>query len=282
MRPRLHLLLLTLLAVLLQQPATGRSSAKKQKMKAAKSSRRAALSPRSRRAAAGTDAPQHPELGAPTHGPPKGPATSWSQPYLNRPPSTDHPLVQTLDGALPEPLLAQLHPEAAAFWRSHRAATHTHSKKSTVWLSESDARGRPPRCFIEAAVASLRSLADVAAFGLPVDGAPDSAHKVVGGEWWVQMMRDNESIGFHYDKDEAMASEHWQMSFPVLSTVTYLDDIGAPTLILNQTTLDGNGENPLIPEYGTLVYVPEARPARDLPRRSAARDCRGADPKSGP
>ena len=56
-----------------------------------------------------------------------------------------------------------------------------------------------------------------------------------------------------------MASEHWQMSFPVLSTITFLDEIGAPTLILNQTTFDGNGENPLIPEYGTLVYPKRGR-----------------------
>ena len=51
-----------------------------------------------------------------------------------------------------------------------------------------------------------------------------------------------------------MASEHWQMSYPVLSTITYLDDVGAPTLILNQTSPAGHGETPLIPEYGTLVY----------------------------
>ena len=36
-----------------------------------------------------------------------------------------------------------------------------------------------------------------------------------------------------------MASDHWQMSYPVLSTITYLDQIGAPTLILNQTTPHG-------------------------------------------
>ena len=29
-----------------------------------------------------------------------------------------------------------------------------------------------------------------------------------------------------------MASEHWQMSYPVLSTITYLSDEGSPTIVL--------------------------------------------------
>ena len=125
MRPptRNPLLLLLILAVLLHQPAESRGS-KKKKMRA---TRRAQLQPEH-----GADAPQHPTLGAPTHGPPKGPAASWSAPYLGNPPSAAHPLVRTLDGALPEPLLAALHPEAATFWEKHRAATHMHSKKSTT------------------------------------------------------------------------------------------------------------------------------------------------------
>ena len=52
---------------------------------------------------------------------------------------------------------------------------------------------------------------------------------------------------FHYDKDEAMASAHWTMSYPVLSTIMYLEDVGAPTFILNQTSPDGNVRPPPSP-----------------------------------
>jgi hypothetical protein len=44
------------------------------------------------------------------------------------------------------------------------------------------------------------------------------------------------------------------MKYPEVSTVTYLTRTGAPTLILNQTTPDGNREVPEIPVEGRLVY----------------------------
>lgn len=54
------------------------------------------------------------------------------------------------------------------------------------------------------------------------------------------------------------------MRYPTLSTITYLsgdatasrkdDTLQAPTLILNQTTPDGNSEVPLTPKHGWLAY----------------------------
>ena len=77
---------------------------------------------------------------------------------------------------------------------------------------------------------------------------------MIGGEWWVQHRGNSETIGFHYDKDEAFASIHWEMRYPYISTITYLSDIGSPTLIINQTTPDGNQEIPIIPHVAKLVY----------------------------
>ena len=37
-------------------------------------------------------------------------------------------------------------------------------------------------------------------------------------------------VNFHYDKDEGQASDEMIMRFPVLSTVLYLRDYGAPTI----------------------------------------------------
>mmetsp|Transcript_25645 Transcript_25645/g.63192 ORF Transcript_25645/g.63192 Transcript_25645/m.63192 type:complete len:319 (-) Transcript_25645:725-1681(-) len=44
------------------------------------------------------------------------------------------------------------------------------------------------------------------------------------------------------------------MKFPEVSTVTYFSDLGGPTLIFNQTTLDGNDEVPVVPSRGFLSY----------------------------
>ncbi|CAL1154130.1 unnamed protein product [Cladocopium goreaui] len=56
-----------------------------------------------------------------------------------------------------------------------------------------------------------------------------------GAEWWVQI-RDSghseEGIQFHWDTDEVAVERHGVNVHPHLSTVTYLTECGAPTLIL--------------------------------------------------
>ena len=44
--------------------------------------------------------------------------------------------------------------------------------------------------------------------------------KVVGAEWWYQARDTTENIGFHYDKDEGIASNEMRMVYPQISTVT--------------------------------------------------------------
>ena len=85
---------------------------------------------------------------------------------------------------------------------------------------------------------------------------PDSDERAIvrGAEWWVQRRRPKETIGFHYDKDEAMASDRGILRCPTESTVTYLGDAGGPTFIVNRTTPDGNGADPLLPRRATAVY----------------------------
>ena len=43
--------------------------------------------------------------------------------------------------------------------------------------------------------------------GMPVE-------LIVGAEWWVQEQQSHADIGFHYDKDEAFASNQMTMLFP--------------------------------------------------------------------
>lgn len=79
--------------------------------------------------------------------------------------------------------------------------------------------------------------------------------KVVGGKYWYQYRGPGDGVGFHYDKDEGMASDQMIMRFPMYSTVTYIAPKGAPTIILNQTIIkNGNVEVPAVPDQAWFVY----------------------------
>lgn len=48
---------------------------------------------------------------------------------------------------------------------------------------------------------------------------------------WTQWISVDDSIGWHWDRDYALEAEHGISVHPALATVTYLSDVGAPTLI---------------------------------------------------
>ena len=214
-----------------------------------------------------TGAPVHPGdkpapgMPDPPSGWPKYWSTEWKKAALTR----DFPTAKVFDDVLPQKLLAELHTEAVQYHKANevigrrQATKETGMKKPTVWLdTKTKVQTQKPRFFIEEAVASLRSLINVTDFGL------GSHIQIMGGEWWVHSCSMEDSLPFHYDKDERMVVHHWKMSYPVLSTITYLDDVGAPTLILNQTLKEDHEtgaaeDDPLVPEYGTLVYPKRGR-----------------------
>lgn len=62
------------------------------------------------------------------------------------------------------------------------------------------------------------------------NGYPDN---FVGMEWWTQVKNTSDDITFHYDKDEGLCSRKSKYVFPLKSTITYLTDIGGPTVIFS-------------------------------------------------
>jgi hypothetical protein len=103
-----------------------------------------------------------------------------------------------------------------------------------------------PRC-------SLETLAD-SIFKLHTHNVPFDRESS-GCEWWVQVRsqetnnaaasaEDDETVGesipFHWDKDETLGAAYSAYVHPHLSTVTYLSEYGAPTVVLNaRMTVDG-------------------------------------------
>ena len=60
-----------------------------------------------------------------------------------------------------------------------------------------------------------------------------------GVEWWTQVRKEGgaagKGIGFHFDKDEQLHAAHPDLYVhPQLSCVTYLSDVGAPTMVVEQ------------------------------------------------
>ena len=165
---------------------------------------------------------------------------------------------------LPPRVISRLEHEALAVARAVRddGTRYRFGKMATTWLGRgTDGNWPAARCAIELAIHRLFSLAF---------GASPAASRISGAEWWVQ---HTPSVNFHYDKDEALASEQMTMAFPEVSTVTYLSSRGDPTFVLDQTTPDGNHNEPTVPSDADAPRVlcagERACANRRLSRRAA-------------
>eukprot|EP00729_Bicosta_minor_P022508 gene22508-31265_t len=114
----------------------------------------------------------------------------------------------------------------------------------SFWL----AADATPRCGLEALAATVFKIyaadTDAAAGCASSSGArgPSNADREAGAEWWVQIRGgdspDGEAIGFHWDRDEVLADDDPpQLVHPSVATVTYLTDVGAPTMVIEQVPL---------------------------------------------
>ena len=98
--------------------------------------------------------------------------------------------------------------------------------EGSIWL----AANAKPRCLVESLVAAVfkRHTHDL-----------QINRETAGAEFWVQVRLpsngdgdDDGPIDFHFDVDEYMQDEKSQTLTPHLSTVTYLSDCGAPTVVV--------------------------------------------------
>tara|TARA_S200000501_G_scaffold112918_1_gene106162 strand:- start:1232 stop:1963 length:732 start_codon:yes stop_codon:yes gene_type:complete len=91
------------------------------------------------------------------------------------------------------------------------------------------------------------------------------AHKcegVVGFEWWIHVMeKDTQMITFHADHDEDKRINEGDMSFPMLGTCLYLDDIPNPTIFFNteQTSKYEKEIEPFPPTSAVFSYADKGK-----------------------
>lgn len=71
--------------------------------------------------------------------------------------------------------------------------------------------------------------------GGDVKARDDCSDVETGAEWWVQIRTEGEhadlGMPFHWDKDEQLLERRGALVYPAVSTVTYLGDNGAPTVV---------------------------------------------------
>lgn len=150
--------------------------------------------------------------------------------------------MRSYSSVLPPELLTALTAEC------HAVADHdsqlpplANGKYRTHWLP----RGRRPRFAVEEAIHHLLKLV-----------RPPAA--TVGAEWWVQRVargdRRATPIGWHVDKDEAVASHDHYLLHPALGSIMYLTDEGGPTVITDQWSPHGSGYTPERPREGAVSF----------------------------
>lgn len=166
---------------------------------------------------------------------------------------TDTVEARVWDMALPVELLNALTIELT---RNHRAATASSlpgQKMHTWWVPlnpNGEATCPCPSSTVPAAIRHLHELA----FG---DASGWKGEPPIGAEWWVQRRPLDCEISFHYDKDEALSSttDDLRMVCPLHSTVTYLDSLGSPTVVLNTSSVDGaEMQPPGMPREALISY----------------------------
>ena len=96
----------------------------------------------------------------------------------------------------------------------------------SFWVGTDDT----PRCLMEQLVGSILR-AHLEHLESELMGLGDLECSC-GAEWWVQHRRADESIQLHFDVDEKLQADESRHMTPFLATVTYLNDGGAPTLVL--------------------------------------------------
>jgi hypothetical protein len=102
--------------------------------------------------------------------------------------------------------------------------------KACCWLGADDT----PAFGLEQLVRQIVSHDLARAAAAPSISACD-LRDVVGSEWWLQLRRPSQDIPFHHDTNwnDAEAGGSEPLTFPSCSSVTYLSDVGGPTIVLS-------------------------------------------------
>eukprot|EP00750_Incisomonas_marina_P019796 INCI3627.11.p1 GENE.INCI3627.11~~INCI3627.11.p1 ORF type:complete len:487 (+),score=71.87 INCI3627.11:401-1861(+) len=183
-------------------------------------------------------------------------------------PGTNEELLTVTEGMFEESFLKVLEEEADILADlAEQWTALPKSKRVTFWMRTDDPARHAPRFAVEKAVLLVKQTL--------FPNGEDRELGIVGAKYWIQRRSRTDRVGFHYDKDEAMASMQQIMKFPIFGTINYLKaDQGAPTVLYKQTVVsNGNIEVPRVP---TTTWVVQPKRNRHVVQRGDLHH--GADP----
>ena len=108
-----------------------------------------------------------------------------------------------------------------AFNCRNTSKNQNYSVGSTYFIKGNEA----PRCNLECLA---KQIFDFHTKGSTFDPAKS------GAEWWTQVIDHRDDIGFHWDRDYGAEEEQGVHIYPNMGTVTYLSDLGGPTLVFDK------------------------------------------------
>lgn len=108
-----------------------------------------------------------------------------------------------------------------AFNCRNTSKNQNYSVGSTYFLKGNEA----PRCNLELLA---KQIFDFHTKGTKFDASTS------GAEWWTQVIDHRDDIGFHWDRDYGAEEDQGIHIYPNLGTVTYLSDLGGPTLVFDK------------------------------------------------
>jgi hypothetical protein len=125
-----------------------------------------------------------------------------------------------------------------------------YSAGETYWL----ASNAEPRCALEQLA---KDVFDLHTKHMTAD--VDFAASRSGAEWWTLVLDAEDDVGLHWDRDYEMEASAEILVHPHLSTVTYLTNVGGPTVVLGCVSPKESGE--LSDIVGPIKEVFVSRPA---------------------
>jgi len=136
---------------------------------------------------------------------------------------------------------------------AQRSVGHTQLGHRYYWMG-AEQFDRPRNVF-EVTISWLRDRVDFP------EGWQNAKGGLAGAEWWMNVDEPEQwdDATLHLDKDESLYQKHRMYRSPLKSTVTYLFDVGSPTLLLNMSVARGSSHYdrdmvPEIPSEGFLIF----------------------------
>lgn len=114
---------------------------------------------------------------------------------------------------------------AAAFKARSSSSDGAYSAGNTHWIGAMD----KPRCLLDQIAQSIFAFHAGRAMATEL-----ADPKRCGAEFWTLVMDTDDAVGWHWDKDYDAEQDGVNLH-PHVATVTYLSDLGAPTVFLEKT-----------------------------------------------